>query len=244
MGYPMFNFFKRKKGADDNKEAEAKAAAESTEQTNDSSDDAAVSEAAESLAAEQVTEVAVGDDVEADAEEESQQAEEPAAVEAEMAEPEAADALVTEAEKAEPEVTEPEATEPAVSAVVESVADVPFGLDTTAARPGEEKASAKKPGFFSRIRQGLSKTRSGLTDGLANLLLGKKEIDDDLLEDLETQLIMADVGVETTQAIMQRLTDRVSRKELGDSDALYHALIAELQETLATVQAPLTIDKI
>ncbi|MBS53383.1 MAG: signal recognition particle-docking protein FtsY [Oceanospirillaceae bacterium] len=238
----MFNFFKRKKGADDNKEAEAKAAAESTEQTNDSSDDAAVSEAAESLAAEQVTEVAVGDDVEADAEEESQQAEEPAAVEAEMAEPEAADALVTEAEKAEPEVTEPEATEPAVSAVVESVADVPFGLDTTAARPGEEKASAKKPGFFSRIRQGLSKTRSGLTDGLANLLLGKKEIDDDLLEDLETQLIMADVGVETTQAIMQRLTDRVSRKELGDSDALYHALIAELQETLATVQAPLTID--
>merc|ERR1712000_651076 len=89
--------------------------------------------------------------------------------------PEAADALVTEAEKAEPEVTEPEATEPAVSAVVESVADVPFGLDTTAARPGEEKASAKKPGFFSRIRQGLSKTRSGLTDGLANLLLGKKE---------------------------------------------------------------------
>ena len=107
--------------------------------------------------------------------------------------------------------------------------------------PVAEKPAEKK-GFFSRMRAGLAKTRDGFTEGLSDLLLGKKEIDDDLLEDLETQLIMADVGVETTQAIMQRLTDRVSRKELGDSDALYHALIAELQETLATVQAPLTID--
>ncbi|WP_430460570.1 signal recognition particle-docking protein FtsY [Thalassolituus sp. LLYu03] len=105
-----------------------------------------------------------------------------------------------------------------------------------------DNQNAKKPGLFARIRAGLSKTRSGLTDGLANLLLGEKEIDEDLLEELETQLIMADVGVETTRQIMGRLTARVSRKELKNSDALYHALIQELQETLAKVQAPLTID--
>lgn len=106
----------------------------------------------------------------------------------------------------------------------------------------ESNQDEKKLGFFARMRQGLSKTRNGLTDGLASLLLGKKEIDDDLLEELETQLIMADVGVETTQHIMQRLTARVSRKELSDSDALYNALIQELHDTLNQVQAPLVID--
>lgn len=100
----------------------------------------------------------------------------------------------------------------------------------------------KKVGFFGRIRQGLNRTRSGLTDGLADLLLGKKAIDDDLLEELETQLIMADVGVIATQAIMQRLTVRVGRKELNDSDALYQALIEELKEMLASAQAPLNMD--
>lgn len=105
----------------------------------------------------------------------------------------------------------------------------------------QPKAKPTKTGFFARIRQGLSKTRSGLSDGLANLLLGKKSIDDDLLEELETQLIMADVGVEATNDIMTRLTERVGRKELNDSDALYSALIEELKDTLADVQSPLTI---
>jgi len=100
----------------------------------------------------------------------------------------------------------------------------------------------EKKGFFGRIRSGLSKTRSGFTDGLASLLLGKKEIDDDLMDDLETQLIMADVGVEATTEIIKRLTARVSRKELKDSDALYEALIDELQDMLAVSQKPLVID--
>lgn len=101
---------------------------------------------------------------------------------------------------------------------------------------------AQSVGFFGRIRQGLHRTRSGLTESLADLLLGKKAIDDDLLEELETQLIMADVGVIATQQIMQRLTARVGRKELKDSDALYQALIDELKEMLAVAQAPLNID--
>lgn len=99
-----------------------------------------------------------------------------------------------------------------------------------------------KAGFFGRIRSGLSKTRSSLTEGLADLLLGKKEIDDELLEDLETQLITADVGMEATQDIMTRLTGRISRRELSDSDALFEALIEELQDMLAVAQQPLVID--
>ena len=107
----------------------------------------------------------------------------------------------------------------------------------------EDKAEKdKKKGFFSRLASGLSKTRSGFSDGVANLLLGKKEIDDDLLEDLETQLVMADVGVEATREIMAKLTERVGRKELTDSDALFEALIEELQGMLSVCQQPLVID--
>ena len=100
----------------------------------------------------------------------------------------------------------------------------------------------EKKGFFSRLATGLSKTRSGFSDGVAHLLLGKKEIDDDLLEDLETQLVMADVGVEATREIMAKLTERVGRKELTDSDALFEALIKELQDILAPCEQPLVID--
>lgn len=107
--------------------------------------------------------------------------------------------------------------------------------------PVAEKPAEKK-GFFSRMRAGLAKTRDGFTEGLSDLLLGKKEIDDDLLEDLETQLIMADVGVDATTEIMSRLTKRVKRHELNDSEALYEALIEELQDILAVSQKPLVID--
>lgn len=106
----------------------------------------------------------------------------------------------------------------------------------------EEKPVEKKKGFFSRLASGLSKTRSGFSEGVASLLLGAKEIDDDLLEDLETQLVMADVGVEATTEIMARLTERVSRKELTNSNALYESLIKELQDMLAVCQEPLVID--
>ena len=106
----------------------------------------------------------------------------------------------------------------------------------------DAESAEKKKGFFSRLATGLSKTRSGFSDGVANLLLGKKEIDDDLLEELETQLVMADVGVEATREIMAKLTERVGRKELTDSDALFEALIKELQDILAPCEQPLVID--
>lgn len=127
----------------------------------------------------------------------------------------------------------------------ELIVDKP--AESTLAEPEPAADAPKKPkeekkGFFGRMASGLSKTRSNLTDGLAGLLLGKKEIDEDMMEDLETQLIMADVGVDATQDIMERLAKRVSRKELKDSDALYEALIDELQDILAISQKPLVID--
>jgi fused signal recognition particle receptor len=134
-------------------------------------------------------------------------------------------------------VSEYVVSEPVVS---ESVVDDSIVEEPVAATP--KKSKEEKKGFFGRMASGLSKTRSNLTDGLAGILLGKKEIDEDMMEDLETQLIMADVGVEATQEIIDRLTKRVTRKELRDSDALYEALIEELQDMLAVSQKPLVID--
>lgn len=136
---------------------------------------------------------------------------------------------------------EPDDGDPAADVDLESEVNQEAASDEPANAPADK--ADKKPGFFARIKAGLSRTRSGLTGGLADLLLGKKEIDDDLLEELETSLIMADVGVEATNQIMARLTERVSRKELSDSDALYAALVEELTEALNTVQQPLVPER-
>lgn len=102
-----------------------------------------------------------------------------------------------------------------------------------AAPPATKAEVVEAPvSFFARVKQGLSRTRSGLTDGLASLLLGKKAIDDDLLEDIETQLLTADVGVEATRKILDAITARLKRKELADSDALYKALQEEMAAIL------------
>ncbi|WP_280550081.1 signal recognition particle-docking protein FtsY [Halomonas sp. 11-S5] len=105
----------------------------------------------------------------------------------------------------------------------------------------QEKPVAEKTGWFARIRAGLGKTRANLTDGLADLFMGRKQIDDDLMEELETQLLMADVGIEATTEIIDRLTDRVSRKELKEPPALYRALQEELAAMLEPVTRPLAL---
>ncbi len=112
-------------------------------------------------------------------------------------------------------------------------------VPVAAAAPAEAPA---KLGFFARLKQGLSKTSSSIGEGMASLFLGKKAIDDDLLDELETRLLTADVGVEATTAIMQNLTRRVSRKELADSGALYTALQEELSGLLKPVEQPLVVD--
>ncbi|APC17087.1 signal recognition particle-docking protein FtsY [Pseudomonas frederiksbergensis] len=98
-----------------------------------------------------------------------------------------------------------------------------------------------KAGFFARLKQGLSKTSASIGEGMASLFLGKKLIDDELLEDIETRLLTADVGVEATSVIIQSLTQKVARKQLADADALYKSLQAELASMLKPVEQPLKI---
>ncbi|GGL34489.1 hypothetical protein GCM10009091_15380 [Pseudomonas brenneri] len=107
--------------------------------------------------------------------------------------------------------------------------------------PVEAPAETSKTGFFARLKQGLSKTSASIGEGMASLFLGKKIIDDELLEDIETRLLTADVGVEATAVIIQSLTQKVARKQLTDADALYKSLQAELAAMLKPVEAPLVI---
>lgn len=102
--------------------------------------------------------------------------------------------------------------------------------------------SAEGGSFFQRMKSGLSRTRSSFSNGMATLLIGAKEIDDELLEDIETQMLVADIGVDATRRIINSLTERVARNELTHSHALYKALQNELAELLAPQVAPLVID--
>jgi len=101
----------------------------------------------------------------------------------------------------------------------------------------------KKKGLFSRLRSGLSKTGSALTEGMGALVLGKKKIDEDILEELETRLLMADVGIEATQRIINDLTKRAARDELNDSTAMMKAMYVEMTKILRPIAKPLIIDE-
>ncbi|WP_275269396.1 signal recognition particle-docking protein FtsY [Providencia vermicola] len=104
-----------------------------------------------------------------------------------------------------------------------------------------EQEKPKKEGFFSRLKKGLLKTRQNLGSGFLGLFTGKK-IDDDLFDELEEQLLIADVGVETTRKIIDNLTTHASRKELKDADALYSRLREEMSDILVGVDKPLVIE--
>lgn len=99
----------------------------------------------------------------------------------------------------------------------------------------------KKDGFFTRLKRGLNRTSESFVAGLGNLFLGKKTIDADMLEELESQLLIADVGVEATMAITASLTERVSRKELTQPEALQQALKEELLALLTPCEKPLEV---
>ena len=107
---------------------------------------------------------------------------------------------------------------------------------------GRKKAAADqqetRPGLFQRLKSGLARTRANFTDGLAQLLGGRRRIDDELLEELETLLLTADVGVEATRRIIDSLTERVHRKDLKDPEALGEALRAQLVEILEKAERP------
>ncbi|MCF6355672.1 MAG: signal recognition particle-docking protein FtsY [Candidatus Polarisedimenticolaceae bacterium] len=147
------------------------------------------------------------------------------------AKPAATEEATTEAPSDEIE-QEPSPTAVEIASTEESVAPEPTQEAAT------EPTPERKPGFFKRLKKSLTRTRSNFTDGLANLVLGRKEIDDELLEELETLLLIADVGVEATTRIISDLNGRVRRKELSNPNALSAALKTQLQDILQQSEKP------
>lgn len=136
------------------------------------------------------------------------------------------------------------ATPPSVSPVPQSqYQGQPAPTQQPSANTAEPTAEPEqKGGWFSRMKQGLSKSRKNLTEGLTNILIGGKEIDDELLEEVEDQLLVADIGVNATNRIIKNLTEATARGDLIYSHSLYKALQKELTDILTPKVAPLVVD--
>lgn len=124
----------------------------------------------------------------------------------------------------------------------EAVQPVPEQQPVATSLSSKTAERPAKQGLWARLRDGLKKTSANIGEGLANVFVGK-EIDDELFEDLETQLLMADVGVETTRKIITELTNHASRKDLKDADRLFERLKEYLGEIIAPVSKPLLIEQ-
>jgi fused signal recognition particle receptor len=109
-----------------------------------------------------------------------------------------------------------------------------FGKNKTANK-------ADKSGLFKRLKDGLSRTRQSLTSGVADLVQGSKSIDDNLLEEIETMLLVADVGVDATREIIDRLTEQIALGQLKTADDLLAALHRHMQAILSAANQPLII---
>ncbi|HFK4477760.1 TPA: signal recognition particle-docking protein FtsY [Citrobacter sedlakii] len=153
------------------------------------------------------------------------------------------DAVEEEAQNVPPlSDEEREAQALAAEAAEEAVLVVPVAEeDAPVEEIAQEQEKPTKEGFFARLKRSLLKTKENLGSGFISLFRGKK-IDDDLFEELEEQLLIADVGVETTRKIITNLTEGASRKQLRDAEALYGLLKDEMGEILAKVDEPLNVE--
>ncbi|MED5636815.1 signal recognition particle-docking protein FtsY [Enterobacter hormaechei] len=142
----------------------------------------------------------------------------------------------------EPELTDEELEAQALAAEAAEEAIIVVPVEEQAEEEiVQEQEKPTKEGFFARLKRSLLKTKENLGSGFISLFRGKK-IDDDLFEELEEQLLIADVGVETTRKIIANLTEGASRKQLRDAEALYGLLKDEMGEILAKVDEPLNIE--
>ncbi|HLT63736.1 MAG TPA: signal recognition particle-docking protein FtsY [Pseudohongiella sp.] len=130
---------------------------------------------------------------------------------------------------------------PAVDPAPVAVAEPVMAEEVVAEVAAPAAEPVKSGGFFSRLKQGLSRTRETLAEGLSSLIVGRKTIDAELLDEIEMQLLTADVGIEATDQIIQSLTARLKRNQLKDADALMQQLQQELRDLLAPCSAPLEI---
>ncbi len=134
----------------------------------------------------------------------------------------------------ETDAAQPDTAEPPSQEIAESAAQSP-----QRAEPAEP---SKKRGLFARLKQGLAKTRDVLNTDVRDLVPRGRKIDGEVLEELETLLLTADIGVEATMEIIDDLTGRLKRKQLGDVDALFTALRENMLEILRPVDRPLALD--
>lgn len=138
-----------------------------------------------------------------------------------------------------PAATEDAAAADAVEPVQVPAAEAEVAVSERAPDDNPPPPAADSVGMFARLRLGLSRTGNQFASGMGRLFLGRKEIDADLLEELESELLMADIGMEATLEIVQSLTDRVARRELSDGDAVYAALQQQLSDLLKPCEATL-----
>ncbi|QYJ85986.1 signal recognition particle-docking protein FtsY [Shewanella mesophila] len=134
-----------------------------------------------------------------------------------------------------------EAAEDAVEVQPETQAEVQ--AETQSEKQPEPQQKPSKEGFFARLKRGLKRTSENIGSGFVGLFKGKK-IDEDLFEELEEQLLIADVGVETTTRLIKSLTEQASRKQLKDGEALYDLMREEMQKTLDPVSIPLVPENV
>lgn len=135
------------------------------------------------------------------------------------------------------ELAEAEA-EAEAEAIVEPVEE----LETPqAVEPRVVEQEKPTESFFARLKRSLARTKANIGAGFFGLFKGK-QIDDDLFEELEEQLLIADVGMDTTLKIIENLTEKASRQELKDGEALYGLLKEEMAEILSNVEKPLEVD--
>ncbi|MFT4937274.1 MAG: fused signal recognition particle receptor [Paraglaciecola sp.] len=116
------------------------------------------------------------------------------------------------------------------------------GVAALPAEPIEDSVSPESgdAGFFGRLKRGLSRTKENLGSGFISLFRGKS-IDEELFEELETQLLISDVGVDTTAKIIKDLTESADKKQLKDGEALYQLLKQKMAEILDGVDSPFTL---
>jgi fused signal recognition particle receptor len=148
---------------------------------------------------------------------------------------------VEEEAQNEPELTDEELETQALAAEDAQMVVPVAEEDAPVEEMIQEQEKPTKEGFFARLKRSLLKTKENLGSGFISLFRGKK-IDDDLFEELEEQLLIADVGVETTRKIITNLTEGASRKQLKDAEALYGLLKDEMGEILAKVDEPLNVE--
>lgn len=248
----MFNFFKKKKPTTATETEVENKVIETPVETEEAAAESAA-ESAESPASEQVAaelqespaseEVAVESQESPASEEALTKSQESPTREEVVAEPQ-------ESPVSEEVVAESQESPASEEVVVESEnlpaapeLPVPDPIDsattTTENTPTEVKQT---PGFFASLASRLSRTKQNIGSGFVNLFRGRK-IDEDLYEDLETQLLVADVGMKTTQDIITHLTKTANKSTLREADALYHELKKYMSGLLDEVQAPLDVDK-